>query len=547
VEHKAVENKDDAPPLHGKHVARVMKQQRPSIIINNKEPPTVTNVQDTITLADWYFELGKAHRMDAMGDYSTVIDWDKMDIPACIQAFQQAVTHYQRALDDVHHNHVDEIPSLTTRLSLALAESFLAESLVSSFQTTMALHHFEHAVQQYKLVLDESKTLSPSQEELMDWEILYANTMGHTATLLLTADTTTSNSGGNGAFLEQEDVSGLLQSAARAETLLEEATAIYTKTLKTAAAATTTTTTTGHQDATLVYQLQLAHLWHNLGTAKMITSTVGRAIAVMEQARETFEMVIPQLSSFSYHDVEDAIVGMADLLVNLSDAYLQAGNYPNAKERYKNAMEWYKRHGVDPPVDYTDAIAQSEELLVEMERQLQEYHASLMGGGSSSHGKIQITEDPRRLIANEPLYEPDHRYEADLYAAIGSIELSNGQAELAMTHFVKAVDMYQDIGGEERAIADVCLNMAMALFLLGQFDESAEKQFQALDIYEKVVGKGKNPLIMLEDSTTTGLGKPTKIGNQEANAENENAFRAQLVNMETLQQTLANKTLNEEL
>jgi hypothetical protein len=42
------------------------------------------------------------------------------------------------------------------------------------------------------------------------------------------------------------------------------------------------------------------------------------------------------------------------------------------------------------------------------------------------------------------------------------------------------------------------------------------------------------------------LGKP-KIGNQEANAENENAFRAQLVNMENLQQTLANKTLNEEL
>jgi tetratricopeptide (TPR) repeat protein len=534
VERKAVETKDDAPPpIHGKHVARVMKT-RPAAIINNnnnnnkEEEPSAVTVQDTITLADWYFELGKAHRLDAMGDDSTVIDWDKMDIQACIQAFQQAVTHYQRALD--RGNHVDEV-SLTTRLSLALAESFLAESLVSSFQTTAALQHFERAVQQYRVVLG-SKTLLSPQQELMDWEILYANTMGHTATLLLlAADFTSKNSGG--FLLEQDVVSGLLQSAARAETLLEEATAIYAKTLK-------TTATTG-QDATL-YRLQLANLWHNLGTAKMITSTVGRAIAVMEQARETFEMVIPQLSS-SY-DVEDAIVAMGELLVNLSDAYLQAGNYPNAKERYKNAMEWYKRHGtiLDPPVD-TDAIAQSEELLVEMERQLQEYHASLVGGGSSN-GKIQITEDPRLLANEPPRYEPDHRYEADLYAAIGSIELSNGQAELAMTHFVKAVDLYQDIGGEERAIADVCLNMAMALFRLGQFDESAEKQFQALDIYEKVVGKGKNPLIM--EDTTAGLGKP-KIGNQEANAENENAFRAQLVNMENLQQTLANKTLNEEL
>ncbi len=68
----------------------------------------------------------------------------------------------------------------------------------------------------------------------MDWEILYANTMGHTATLLLlAADFTSKNSGGG--FLLEQDVSGLLQSAARAETLLEEATAIYAKTLKTTA------------------------------------------------------------------------------------------------------------------------------------------------------------------------------------------------------------------------------------------------------------------------------------------------------------------------
>ena len=266
----------------------------------------------------------------------------------------------------------------------------------------------------------------------------------------------------------------------------------------------------------------------------MITSTVGRAIAVMEEAREAFASVIPQLSSF---EREDAIVGMGDLLVSLSDAYLQAGNYVNAKERYKNAMEWYKRHHVDPPSE-TAPVVQSEELLVEMEQQVERISCkSHVVVVAMVKFKFQTI-----LVLPRTTYEPDHRYEADLYAAIGSIELSNGQVELAMTHFVKAIDMYQDVGGEERAIADVSLNMAMALFRLKQFDESAEKQFQALDIYRKVVGEGKNPLLM-EDATGSG----ETLDNQEANAENENAFRAQLVNMENLQQNLANKTLNEEL
>ena len=164
-------------------MARI-QTRRPAVAAtnNHKQPMTV---QDAITLADWYLELGKAHRLDAMGD-STMIDWDQMDIQACIEAFQQAVTHYHQALDDHHPTNEKAVEApLTTRLSLAWAESFLAESLVASFQTKMALQHFEHAVENYKLVL-ERKTLSPQDE--MDWEILYANTMGHAATLLLVED-----------------------------------------------------------------------------------------------------------------------------------------------------------------------------------------------------------------------------------------------------------------------------------------------------------------------------------------------------------------------
>lgn len=495
---------DYAPPLeqYGRNVARVL-QRRPAI----KQASTVDAI---LTLADWYSELGKAYRLDGMIGMDTVIDWNKMDIDACISVFEHAVAAYNRAMN--------QNAPLTTRLSLASVESFLAESLVyhpTNPQTNKALQYFESAVENYRAVLD-SKTLP--EEDQNDWEILLANTMGHTATLLL------EDSGGmDGEVLTMEavaDVSGFLESAGKAEEMLNNAVGIYQKALQQAAAG----------DDSILYQLQLATLLHNLGTARMITSTVGRAVAVMEEARDAFQQVIPRLRSL---DREDAIMGMAELLISLSDAYLQAGNYVQAKLRYKDAMDWYKQHNLKPA---QVPVVRNDELLVEMEEQLAEYHASLMGGG----GEIQIPDDYR--IPGEPIYEPDNRYEADLYAAIGSIELSHGQVELALTRFVKAIGMYEDLGGEERAIADVRLNMAMGLFRLRKYDDSLEEHFQALDMYHKVVGDGKNPLIM--DDILSGK----TINGEEANAENENAFRTQLVNMEALQQNMANLTsTNDEL
>lgn len=136
-----------------------------------------------------------------------------------------------------------------------------------------------------------------------------------------------------------------------------------------------------------------------------------------------------------------------------------------------------------------------------------------------------------------------------MYAALGSIELSHGQIELAMTYFVKAIGLYEEVGGEDRAIADVKFNMAGAQFRLGKFEESMTTHGEALDIYRQVVGDGKNPLVV-DNALLKDVGLDTGVGTESdevRNAENENAFRTQLVNMDALQQNLANMTAKDEL
>jgi hypothetical protein len=64
-------------------------------------------------------------------------------------------------------------------------------------------------------------------------------------------------------------------------------------------------------------------------------------------------------------------------------------------------------------------MVRSDDLLIEMEQKLADYHASLVGGGGDA---IHIPDDYH--VPGEPLYEPDPRYEADLYAAMAPLTIS---------------------------------------------------------------------------------------------------------------------------
>lgn len=480
---------------YGKRVGRVL-QTYPQ-----EDPTTVENMME---YANWLVDLGKAFRDDA-ATLDNVVDWENVDMHACIQAFDLALALYKQVID---HYPTD------ARLSLATVQSYLAEahqSHPSNPQTKEAIRYYLDSQQNYKVVL-ESNALKEFEYE--DWELNWADVLAHAA-LLLIEDVSVTQADEHAE--DVLDISHTLEVLKKAERMLEDAIRVFRKTIS---------NLTGNDQ--IFYQLQLATCLQNMGTAIMMTSTIGRAIVVLEESRTIFQEVFPKLTKESL-ERQDTALAIAELLITLSDAYLQVGNYDHSKIHYQQAMQWYSDYNLDPPKQ-TVLITESDELLQETEAKLEEYQASLYGGR-----KIQIPDDYRK--PNEPLYEPDNLYEADLHATIGAIQLSNGQAELAMTSFVKAIDLYESHKGEERAIADVKLNMGMALFRLREFDESARLHGEALELFREFVGEGKNPLVDGTVSTNSG----TDIENE------DNVVRSHLVNLDDFRQSLANVTSNDEL
>jgi tetratricopeptide (TPR) repeat protein len=492
------------PPYnqYGKHVGKVLQ------MYPKKEPSTS---EDMMEYANWFADLVKAHREDAK-TVDNVVDWARVDIPACVRASENAIALYKQA--------VNKYPT-DARLSLATVQSYLAEAHQyhpANPQPKEALKHYLDSQQNYKIVLDSNVLTKAERDE---WELSWADVLVHAA-LLLIEDV-------SGIQREQQlkdmlDISHMLESIKKAERLLGDAIQVFRKAVSTLKG--------GDQ---VFYQLQLATCLQNLGTAIMLTSTIGRATVVLEESRTIFNEVFPKLQKSS-PDSQDTALAMAELLISLSDAYLQVGNYNNSKARYQEAMKWYSAYNLVPPQEAV-LITESDELLQEMEAKLDEYRAALYGGRG-----IQIPDDYRK--PNEPLYESDDLYEADLHATIGAIQLSNGQVELAMTSLVKAIDLYEVHKGEEYAIADVKLNMGMALFRLREFDESARLHEEALELFRDTVGEGKNPLTPIIGATEAMDASDSSI-----NSGNEDdVVRTHLVNFDDFQQSrLMNVTLNNEL
>jgi tetratricopeptide (TPR) repeat protein len=499
-----VGSRDYKPPYnqYGKRVGKVLQVYPTKELITS---------EDMMEYANWFADLAKAYREDAK-TLDNVVDWARVDMPACLQALEHSITLYKQA--------VDKSP-IDARLSLATVQSYLAEAHQyhpSNPKSKEALKHYLDSQENYKIVLDSNVL---QEAERNEWELSWADVMAHAA-LLLIEDVSAAQAEHHAE--DVLDISHMLESVKKAERLLEDAIQVFRKTVS---------TLKGNDQ--VFYQLQLATCLQNRGTAIMLTSTIGRATVVLEESRTIFKEVFPKLQRNS-PDSQDTALAMAELLITLSDAYLQVGNYDNSKARYQEAMKWYSDYNLVPPQEEV-LIIESDELLQETEAKLEEYEASLYGGRG-----IQIPDDYRK--PNQPLYEPDDLYEADLRATIGAIQLSNGQVELAMTSLVKAIDLYESHKGEERAIADVKLNMSMALFRLREFDESARLQAEALELFREIVGEGKNPLTpIVGTAAATDAASDASV-----DTENEdNVVRAHLVNLDDYRQTLANVTSNDEL
>lgn len=248
----------------------------------------------------------------------------------------------------------------------------------------------------------------------------------------------------------------------------------------------------------------LSSVAQNIGTTWLGLEQYERAATALEEAgRIQREIVLPKLP-ISYEVERNAIiVGAGENLYSLADVYLRMGDYEKALDRYQSAMAWYLAHRVPPPSAIsTDDITEKEEHLAAIqtyEQALEEYSDMFVEGLDSS--------DPAANDANgfysqggaefgEYSFEKrDNGYEGDLHNNLGAFYMSIGDFEQAAIHLNQALWLYlANEEGQDATTATTYTQLAMLHFHQGDFRSSMANYEKALEIFQKIVPPGQNPL-----------------------------------------------------
>ncbi|KAI2492778.1 hypothetical protein MHU86_21783 [Fragilaria crotonensis] len=233
---------------------------------------------------------------------------------------------------------------------------------------------------------------------------------------------------------------------------------------------------------------RLANALQNLASISAMTGSDFEATNhLLEEAVALYTSSLNDLDA-SNPERRNAISGVAELLYSLSDGYLQAAKYEQAKARYRDTVNWYKTYNLAPPEVSELAIMDADDALESAEQKLQAYTTMLYGGG-----ELQIPNDNTRR--GEAVYEADELYEADLHATLGALRMARNEMHLAVIHLAEAIQRYGRYPESGRSLADAKLNLAMAYFKQGEYELSIEAHEDALDDYKRVVPEGKNPLM----------------------------------------------------
>jgi tetratricopeptide (TPR) repeat protein len=282
---------------------------------------------------------------------------------------------------------------------------------------------------------------------------------------------------------------------------------------------------------TVLRNTRLANALQNLASiSAMYASDFDATNTLLEEAVTLYMSCLNNLDA-SNPERKNVISGVAQSLYSLSDGYLQAAKYEQAKFRYRDTVNWYKIHNLGPPAVSDLPIMDADGALESAEQALQEYTTMLYGGG-----ELQIPNDNTRR--GEAIYEADELYEADLHATLGTLRMARNEMHLAVIHLAEAIERYGRNPESGRSLADAKLNLAMAYFKQGEYELSIEAHEDALDDYKRVVREGQNPLFEgFEDLLETqGLNRDTLKGGAGAGARDTNlvidvsAYQASILN-----------------
>ena len=192
----------------------------------------------------------------------------------------------------------------------------------------------------------------------------------------------------------------------------------------------------------------------------------------------------------TYWDRDGLAFSIADVLHNLSEAYLVEARYEEASDHYSRAMRGYDAlpDAMAPQWGGMGLTRVGDDGTIDLHlKALKQYYESVGMGDTNL--------DP----FDTPLYEPDEVYEGELLAAVGSAYLVRNEAHEAAQYLTKAIRLYEDVGldgdgvGEEALfLADALLHYAHALYSMGEYLDSASFFDLATHTYS-TASPGKNP------------------------------------------------------
>jgi tetratricopeptide (TPR) repeat protein len=286
----------------------------------------------------------------------------------------------------------------------------------------------------------------------------------------------------------------LLKSVTTSQTYLEQAIEFFSK----------AKTDLMHPADAIMYVFYQAMSLQQLAETKSILGALAESTEVGEKALLVFQQILKAPPDV-LNDVSqvDAVTSMADLLVSLSQGYLQQGKYDRAIHYYKEAMAWYEANELEPPSTLPNAFTLREtDGSIDVYEQLLDDYKLMTSDVSDAGIQDEFAEYDED---GNVIFMKNDAFQSQLHASLGALYMLSGDMYQASSHLTQALFFFRKSGEEEDAVlADVLYNTASLKFAGGEFKESASFYEQAVQIFRRVTVDGDNPIARSLDSFALG-------------------------------------------
>lgn len=474
---------------------------------------------------DWLIQFAVALRGDPL-----TLDTTPVSIQQAVAALELAV----KVFEDMQNRGLGDAKFSIANAYMTMAETFVFDPYDPQY--SKAMHYFELSNRLFKEVLDGKEI--PTGFARGDVELNWADTSVRVAVLLVDQQIMEEKSQQLKMDLNSMDATFDLNQIAGGAVLSQEMFDIVTRSegiLKDAVASFRQLVSQANNPVHLGQRrIRLANALQNLASISVM-----RGANFDESNSLLEESVTNYLDSLDVADISEldrssAISGVAESLYSLSDGYLQAGKYEEAKGRYRDTLNWYKSHKLHAPAVADMSNMDEDQTLQATEQALAEYNAMVHG-----LGEIHVPNDWAR---DDGMYQADELYEADLYATLGALRMARNEMHLAINHLANAIERYAQNPESGRFLADAKLNLATAYFKQGEYELSIEAHEDALDVYKQVVGEGKNPLMEGLEDMLAHHGVDIDAVKQGVQVDSETVESNRVIDVGAYQASILNKT-----